>query len=437
MLDAEPSTTPAHNATVHRGAHLLAEEATDAYEGARAKVAAFIGADAGRDRLHQERHRGAQPGRLRVGQRRHGRAGGSRSGVGPGDEIVDHRDGAPREYRAVAGAVPAHRRDAALVRLTDDGRLDLSDLDDADQRAHQGRRVHPPVQHASARSTRSRGSSRAAHEVGALVVVDACQSVPHLPVDVPQLGADFVAFTGHKMLGPTGIGVLWGRRELLEALPPFLTGGAMIETVPMEGSTYAPPPHRFEAGTPPIAAGGRRWARPCDYLAALGMDAVAAHEQALTAHALDGLAAIPGVRIIGPTTTERPRRRGLVRRRRRPPARRRPGARRRRASRCGSATTARGRCTAAFGVAGHRPARRFCALHHPAEVDALVDGAADASGASSGWQVTAMMQLESLYQEIILDHYRHPHHRVCASRSTPRCTTSTRPAATRSPCGCT
>jgi cysteine desulfurase/selenocysteine lyase len=140
-----------------------------------------------------------------------------------------------------------------------------------------------------------------AHEVGALVMLDCSQSVPHLPIDVTELGADFIAFTGHKMLGPTGIGALWGRSALLEAMPPFLGGGSMIETVTMEKTTFAPPPARFEAGTPPIAEAIGLGAA-VDYLSALGMQAIHEHEQQITGYALKTLADIPGVRIFGPST---------------------------------------------------------------------------------------------------------------------------------------
>jgi cysteine desulfurase / selenocysteine lyase len=142
-----------------------------------------------------------------------------------------------------------------------------------------------------------------AHTVGALVVVDAAQSVPHQPIDVATLGADFIAFSGHKMLGPLGIGVLWGRTELLEAMPPFLTGGSMIEVVRMEGSTFAAPPQRFEAGVP-MAAQAVGLAAACDYLSAIGMDAVVGHEHALTEYALARFAELSGVRVIGPVTAE-------------------------------------------------------------------------------------------------------------------------------------
>ncbi len=148
-----------------------------------------------------------------------------------------------------------------------------------------------------------------AREVGALVVLDACQSVPHLAVDVTELGVDFLAFSGHKMLGPSGVGVLWGRRELLAAMPPFLTGGSMIETVRMEGSTYAAPPQRFEAGVP-MAAQAVGLHAAVDYLTELGMDRVAAQEHSVSDALLDGLAERPWVRVLGPT--DRSQRAGAV-----------------------------------------------------------------------------------------------------------------------------
>jgi cysteine desulfurase / selenocysteine lyase len=186
--------------------------------------------------------------------------------------------------------------------MTDEGRLDLSQLDElVNERTKLVSIVHysnilgtiNPVELIAAR----------AHAVGALVLVDGSQSVPHLPVDVASLGVDLLAFTGHKMLGPTGIGALWGRAELLDAIPPFLGGGSMIETVAMTGSTFMPPPARFEAGTPPIAQ-AIGLGEAVDYLTAVGMDNVRAHEKALTAHALDALQSVPGLRIVGPTTIE-------------------------------------------------------------------------------------------------------------------------------------
>ena len=166
-----------------------------------------------------------------------------------------------------------------------------------------------------------------AKAVGAYTVLDACQSVPHTPVDVHALGVDFAAFSGHKMLGPSGIGVLYGRRELLEAMPPFLTGGSMIELVRMEGSTYAPPPARFEAGVP-MTSQAVGLGAAVDYLTEIGMENVHAHETALTAAALEGLQAIDGVTILGPRHHRGARGSGVVRDRRRAPARRLAGARR-------------------------------------------------------------------------------------------------------------
>jgi cysteine desulfurase/selenocysteine lyase len=183
--------------------------------------------------------------------------------------------------------------------VTDEGRLDLSNIDELiNERTKVVAVVHVsnvlgtvnPIARLAAR----------AHEVGTLVVVDGSQAAPHMPVDVESLGADFYAFTGHKMCGPTGIGVLWGRRELLDELPPFLGGGEMIETVTMEKSSYAAVPHKYEAGTPPIAEAVTLGAA-VDYLSGLGMEAIAAHEQAITAYALDRLGALDGVRVLGPT----------------------------------------------------------------------------------------------------------------------------------------
>jgi cysteine desulfurase/selenocysteine lyase len=186
--------------------------------------------------------------------------------------------------------------------LTDDGRLDLSNLDEL---VNERTRVVAFVHQSNILGTVNPAAAIAARarQVGALTVLDASQSVPHLPVDVTALGVDFVAFTGHKMCGPTGVGVLWGRHELLQVMPPFLGGGEMIELVTMEATTFAVPPHRFEAGTPMIAQAVGLGAA-VDYLTGLpgGMAAVAAHEHALTEYALAALAEVPGLRIIGPTT---------------------------------------------------------------------------------------------------------------------------------------
>jgi cysteine desulfurase/selenocysteine lyase len=182
--------------------------------------------------------------------------------------------------------------------LTDDGRLDLSNIDEL---INERTKVVSLVWVSNMLGTVNPVGeiARRAHEVGALVVVDASQAVPQMPVDVVELGADLVAFTGHKMVGPTGIGVLWGRREVLEELPPFLGGGEMIETVSMERSTFAPPPAKFEAGTPPIAQAIGLGAA-VDYLTSIGMHNVAAHERAVTAYALERLTAVDGLTVLGP-----------------------------------------------------------------------------------------------------------------------------------------
>ena len=308
VLDAERAFYEQHNAAVHRGAHQLAEEATDAYEGARRTVAAFVGAPE-RELVFTKNatealnlvaysfdnatHKAAQGSPLP--------AGAERFVLRPGDEIVvtqmeHHANLVPwQELCAKTGAT------LRWLGLTDDGRLDLSDLEEVvGERTRVVSFVHQsnilgtlnPVAPIVAR----------AREVGALVVLDACQSVPHLPLDVAELGVDFIAWSGHKMLGPSGVGCLWGRYELLEAMPPFLSGGSMIELVRMEGTTFAAPPQRFEAGVP-MTAQAVGLAAAVDYLTDLGMDRVAQHEHALTAAALDGLESLPGVRIVGPTTT--------------------------------------------------------------------------------------------------------------------------------------
>jgi cysteine desulfurase/selenocysteine lyase len=186
--------------------------------------------------------------------------------------------------------------------VTDDGYLDLSNIDDLITErtkivslAHQSNVLGTinPVRQIADR----------AHEVGALVLADGAQSAPNMPVDVGDLGVDFFGFTGHKVVGPTGIGVLWARRELLDAMPPFLGGGEMIETVAMERSTYAPPPHKFEAGTMPIAqAHGLGVA--LDYLTEVGLDNIRAYEYDLIGYAVERLTAIDGLRLLGPTNPD-------------------------------------------------------------------------------------------------------------------------------------
>jgi len=303
VLDAERTFYERHNGAAHRGTHLLGEEATDAYEGAREKVAAFIGAQPGEVVFTKNATEAinlvayAMSNATVTGAR-----GSERFRVLPGDEIL------VTEMEHHANLVPWQQlceRTGATLRwlgVTPDGRLDLDHLDDMIT----GRTRIVAVTHQSnvtGTVPPVADITRAAHEKGALVLADAAQSVPHQPVDAAALGVDFLAFSAHKMLGPYGIGVLFGRAELLEAMPPFLTGGSMIEVVRMEGSTFLPPPQRFEPGVPAVAEAAGL-AAAVDYLAGLGMCNVAAHEESLTEHALDTLREINGVRILGPDTTK-------------------------------------------------------------------------------------------------------------------------------------
>ncbi|OBA90923.1 MULTISPECIES: cysteine desulfurase [Mycolicibacterium] len=294
VLDAERQFLTTSNGAVHRGAHQLMEEATDAYEQGRADIAAFVGAEPDELVFTKNATESINLVAYVLGDKRFEHA------VGPGDVIVT------TELEHHANLIPwqelAQRTGATLkwYGVTDDGRIDLDSLQ-LDERVKVVAFSHhsnvtgavAPVDELVAR----------AKAVGALTVLDACQSVPHQPVDFRALDVDFAAFSGHKMLGPTGIGVLYGRLALLNSMPPFITGGSMIETVTMEQTTYAPAPQRFEAGTPMtsqvvgLAAAAR-------YLNGIGMDAVEAHEAELVAAALEGLSGLPQVRIIGPTAME-------------------------------------------------------------------------------------------------------------------------------------
>ncbi|MGY5305590.1 cysteine desulfurase [Nocardia gipuzkoensis] len=291
VLEAERDFLITSNAAVHRGAHQLSEEATDAYEDARADIARFVGVDAGEIVFTKNATESLNLVTYAFADDRFPHH------VGPGDEIVI------TELEHHANLVPwqelARRTGATLkwYAVTEDGRIDLDSLELSPATkvvafTHQSNVTGAvaPVEELV----------RRAQAVGALVVLDACQSVPHMPVDFRSLGVDFAAFSGHKMLGPSGVGVLFGRRALLEEMPPFITGGSMIETVFMDHSTYAPPPQRFEAGVP-MTSQVIGLGAAVRYLEQIGMDAVAAHEHTLVSAALEGLAGIDGVRIIGPT----------------------------------------------------------------------------------------------------------------------------------------
>ena len=294
VLDALREHYERHNGNVSRSVHTLGTEATSAYEDARGKVASFIGAARPEEIVFTKNSTEA------INLVAH--SAGQFRQLEPGDEIV------VSEMEHHSNIVPWQllcERTGATLRwfgTTDEGRLDESGLDElVNERTKLVSVVHMSNVLGTINDV-TRIVARA-RQVGALVMLDCSQSVPHLPVDVQALGVDFIAFTGHKMLGPTGIGVLWGRYALLEQMPPFLGGGSMIETVTMAGTTYAPPPARFEAGTPPIAEAIGLGAA-IDYLSAIGMAAVHEHEQELTAYALKALADVPGVRLFGPAEPE-------------------------------------------------------------------------------------------------------------------------------------
>ena len=300
VLEAERSFYETSNAAVHRGAHALAEEATDAYEAARASIAGFVGAMSDEIIFTKNATEAinlvAYAFSNATAKAQQGIEVDPRFVIEPGDNIV------VTEMEHHANLIPWQElcaKTGAQLRwfgITDNGRLDL-DSDPIDNKTKFVSIVHQsnilgtinPVSEIMDR----------AHRVGALGLVDMCQSVPHMPVDVKNIGADFAAWSGHKMLGPTGIGILWGRKNLLNSMPPFLTGGSMIEMVHMDGSTYAQAPARFEAGVPMVAQ-AVGLAAGIDYLNAIGMDKIFEHEHQLTEQLLQGLNSMPGVRIIGP-----------------------------------------------------------------------------------------------------------------------------------------
>jgi cysteine desulfurase/selenocysteine lyase len=301
VIDAMRDHFERHNANVARSVHTLGTEATAAYEGAREKVARFVNA-ASSDEIVFTKNATEAINLVAYSMLAASLdpQGDPRLKVGPGDEIV------VTEMEHHSNIVPWQllcERTGATLRwfgITEHGRLDESTLDEL---------VNPRTKLVSmvlvsnilgTANATARITERV-RAVGALLMLDASQAVPHKPVDVIDLDADFLAFTGHKMLGPTGIGVLYGRRALLAAMPPFLGGGSMIETVTMQMSTFAPPPARFEAGTPPIAEAVGLGAA-VDYLNAIGMDSIAWYEKQLTTYALDALHAVPELRIFGPPT---------------------------------------------------------------------------------------------------------------------------------------
>ena len=294
VINAESDFYSKHNAAVHRGAHQLAEEATDAYEGARAIVADFLGAKENEIIFTKSATESINAVAYAMGNAEPG----NRFALTSADSIV------VTEMEHHANLIPwqelAKRTGAKLkwFKVTQGSRLDLSNIDQvitADTKVvaitHQSNVLGTIVP--------LDAIVKRAHEVGAVVVLDACQSVPHMSVNVAELDIDFLAFSGHKAVGPTGVGVLWGKAELLEDLPPFLTGGSMVTAVTMETATWAAAPQRFEAGVPNMAQAVGLGAA-LNYLSNIGMDAIAEHERSLTGYALEKLLAIPGLRIVGP-----------------------------------------------------------------------------------------------------------------------------------------
>jgi cysteine desulfurase/selenocysteine lyase len=298
VIDAEVDFYRLHNAAAHRGAHQLAEEATDLFEGARAKVAAFIGASVDEIVFTKSATESLNLIAYAMGNA----PSGNRFHLKAGDEIV------VSQMEHHANLIPwqqlAARTGAALrwFDVTPEGRLDLSQISDLINAktkvvalTHQSNvlgTINPMTEIATA-----------AHAVGAVVVLDACQSVPHMKVDVSELGVDFLTFSGHKTVGPTGVGIMWGRSALLEELPPFLTGGSMIADVSMTTATWAPAPAKFEAGVPNMAQAVGLGAA-VDYLSAIGMDVIAQHEHMLTEDLLAKLLNISEVAVVGPLNME-------------------------------------------------------------------------------------------------------------------------------------
>ena len=292
VISAEANFYRTINAAVHRGAHLLAEEASEAYESARTNVAKFIGANTDEVVFTKSATESLNMVAYSLGNP------GSTPHISAGDEIV------VSEMEHHANLIPwqqlAKRTGAKLTwfSITKDGRLDLSDISKVITKktkivaiTHQSNVFGTIVPLTEI--------TKAAHSVGALVVLDACQSAPHFAIDVKKLDVDFLAFSGHKTLGPTGVGVLWGKAEVLEKLEPALFGGSMVDSVTMEGATWASAPRKFEAGVPNMAQAVGLSAA-IDYLNIVGMDKIFEHEQELTQQLLTGLSKISGVNVVGP-----------------------------------------------------------------------------------------------------------------------------------------
>ena len=294
VIEAESNFYRMHNAAVHRGAHQLAEEATDAYEGARTIVADFLVATSNEIVFTKSATESLNLVAYAMGNAMRG----NRFFISAGDEIV------VTEMEHHANLIPwqqlAARTGATLkwFEVTPEGRLDLGSINSV---ITEKTKVVALTHQSNVLGTINPLTEivKRAHEVGALVVLDACQSVPHMPVSVKELGVDFLMFSGHKAVGPTGVGILWGRESLLNELPPFLTGGSMIENVTMTSATWAKAPKRFEAGVPNMAQAVGLGAA-LTYLQKIGMDNIYSHERELTKYAMEALLQINDLAIVGP-----------------------------------------------------------------------------------------------------------------------------------------
>jgi cysteine desulfurase/selenocysteine lyase len=292
VIKAESDFYRTINSAVNRGAHLLAEEASEAYEGARENLAKFIGAKTDEVIFTKSATESLNMIAYSLGN------ADSSFNVKNGDEIV------VSQMEHHANLIPwqqlAKRTGAKLVwfSITDDGRLDLSNID---QIINKRTKIVAITHQSNVFGTiiPLREIVKAAHEVGAVVVLDACQSAPHFAIDVKDLEVDFLAFSGHKTLGPTGVGILWGKSEILEKIEPALFGGSMVDSVTMESATWAKAPRKFEAGVPNMAQAVGLSAA-VDYLNVVGMNNIAEHERELTKQLLDGISEISGVNVIGP-----------------------------------------------------------------------------------------------------------------------------------------
>lgn len=301
VIEAEADFYRHSNAAVHRGTHLLSDESTAVYEDGRATLADFIGGRPDEIVWTKNATEAINLVALSMGHASVGRGGHEAEPlrIGPGDRIVvtraeHHANLVPwQELCARTGA------ELAWLDLTDDGCIDLDTLGVITPATRLVAFTH--VSNVTGAVSPVEQIVRAARDVGAVVLLDTCQSSAHMPINVSELGVDFAIMSSHKMLGPTGVGALWGRRSILEVMPPVLTGGSMITTVSMEQSSYMPPPERFEAGSQPVAqiAG---WTAALEYLSDLGMDRIHAQERDLTRRLLDGVASLDGVRILGPVT---------------------------------------------------------------------------------------------------------------------------------------